>query len=359
MESLTQGPATRRSGFRYIYDINSIGLDTTNPLVRLIPFTFNEDQAYALLFYMHTDGDIRMVIGDQEGLVVYSNPVPDFCPPIPYEVAYTGIGTYDIPIDIGASIEVEVRHTAADDTETVLVETTDYTITINADPTADTINVTGGPTDSAGTLDFYLKTTASPGDIVTLTFPTGWDIENFDWAQSADEIYIAQSGLPPHVIKRHGHTCWEIVELTFTDQPVDWSDDYGWPERVTFHQQRLVYAANLLKRQTVWMSKAGSFYDFGQSGTIVDSDAVSFTLDSGTQNKIVWMLSGKSLNIGTIGNEWTVTGSTRAALTPENILAQRQTNNGSEANKALMVGITTLFVEKYGRVINEFVYLLL
>ena len=104
------------------------------------------------------------------------------------------------------------------------------------------------------------------------------------------------------------------------------------------------------------MSKAGDFSDFGQESTIVDSDAITFTLDSGTQNKIVWMVSSKALNLGTIGNEWTVVGAVRTALTPTNILAQRQTNHGSEPLTPLLVGITTLFVERYGRVVNEFVY---
>lgn len=282
----TQGPAIRRSGFKFVYDLNLIGLDTSNPQVRMIPFIFNETQAYTMIFYMHTDGFIRMVLGyttsdGNDGLVLGSGEVCDFDPGAP------------------------------------IIET---------------------------------------DEIVTLIMPAGWDIENFDWAQSADEMYIAQSGDNPHIIQRHDHTCWELVSVTFTDQPADWSDENGWPEKVTFHQQRLVFAANLLRRQTVWMSKAGDFSDFGISATLVASDAVTFTLDSGTQNRIQWITSGKSLHVGTMGNEWTVTGNDQSALTPENILAQRQTNNGSEPNKPLLVGLTTLFIEKHGRTVNEFVY---
>lgn len=356
MVCTTQGPGTRRSGFRFIYSLNDIGLDLADPRVRAIPFIFNENQAYALIFYMHTNGFPRMVVGTANGLVVHGDPVQPFCPPVPYTVPYTGVGIYNIPVDIGAASEVQVRHTSSGGTETTLVLTTNYTITINTDPTADTINVTSGPTSSDGTLDFYIINSKSPGDVVELILPDTWDIEEFDWAQSADEMYIAQSGLPPHSIKRYGHECWALDELAFVSQPADWSDDYGWPERVTFHQQRVAFAANLLKRQTVWMSQAGDFSSFATSTPVVDSDAVTFTLDSGTQNKIIWMNSAKSLNIGTIGNEWTVKGATQSALTPTNILAERQTNNGGEANKPLMVGVTTLFVERHGRIVNEFVY---
>jgi hypothetical protein len=197
------------------------------------------------------------------------------------------------------------------------------------------------------------------GDIIAIDMPTGWDIDNFDWAQSADEIYFAQSGLEPHILKRYSNECWQLVDATtaMTDMPADWTDDYGWPERVVFHQQRIVFAANILRGNTVWLSRAGDFTHFGQADTnIVDADAVTFTLASGTQNKIQWLASGKSLYIGTAGDEWTVQGSTQPALTPSNILAVRQTNNGSEPLKPILVGQSTLFLERFGRRINEFVY---
>jgi len=283
-----QGPATRRPGFKFSYDLNLLGLNSADPQIRMIPFVFNEEQAYVMIFFMHTDGFARMVLATTQedgtdGLVIFGDPAPTECPP--------------------------------------------------------------------GTPQTY-----TPGDIVSLTLPADWDNLAMDWAQSADEMWIAQSGLQPHIIKRYSHECWELIEVTFTDQPSDWSDELGWPQKVTFHQQRICLATTLLRRQTVWMSQAGDFSAFGVSVPLVASDAVTFTLDSGTQNKIQWMISGKALNVGTLGNEWTVTGTDSAALTPENILAQRQTNNGSASNKPMLVGLTTLFIERHGRTVNEFMY---
>lgn len=279
---LTQGPAARRPGTEFIYDLNTLGMDTTDPKIRMIPFIFNENQAYTMIFFQHTDGFAHVVFGTGGGLVTYGAVPITECPP----------GTPVSP---------------------------------------------------------------TPGDIVELTLPSGWDIDGFDWAQSADEMYFAQSGLQPHIIKRYDNECWVVSSLTFTDQPASWTTD-NWPERVTFHQQRLAFAANNTNRQTVWMTQAGDFSSFAVSSPLVDSDAVTFTLDSGTQNKIQWMTSGKALFIGTLGNEWTVVGGTQTALTPSNILAQRQTNNGSEPNKPLVIGVTNLFIERHGRSINEFVF---
>jgi len=192
-----------------------------------------------------------------------------------------------------------------------------------------------------------------PGDIVFLEL-TDFDLEEIDYAQSGDELYIAQTGLAPHIITRHDHDCWELSQITFTDQPGDWDADKGWPETVTFFQQRLVYGCNILKTHTVWCSKASDFHVF-TTGTD-DDDGFSFTLDSGTQNKIQWMSARKTLNIGTLGNEWIVTGATTQAITPTNLLAERQTNNGSERLKPLTVNFANLFVERHGRSVNEFVY---
>lgn len=355
---LTQGPVTRRPGTEYLYDLVDAGLDVNDPKIRSIDFIFNENQAYTLIFFMHTDGTPRMVVGTGSGLVVYSNPPADYCPPSPiYTESYDGTGNYDIDYILTDISEITVIHVDSSGVETTLTPTTDYTLTIN-DPVPHTLNISKAGLDTTGSshIDVYRNNEGIAGEIVVLPMVSGWDIENFDYAQSGDEIYIAQSGLNPHIIRRWGNECWELVSKTFTDQPSEWSDANGWPEVVAFHQQRLVFAATTTLRQTVWTSKAGDFDDFGVGSPVSDSDAITFTLDSGTQNKIVWIISTKSLNIGTIGNEWTVDGSNRTALTPTNILAQRQTNLGSEPIKPLVVGVTTLFVERYGRAVNEFVY---
>ena len=281
---LPQGPVTRRPGFEFIYDMAKVGFDTSNPHIRMIPFIFNELQAYVMVFFQDTDGNAVVVFAYENGLIVYPDEQLE-CPP----------GT---PI------------------------------------------------------------TPTPGSIVSITLPAGWDIEHFDYAQSADFMYFAQPDLPPYVIKRYDHYCWTAEEVQFTDPPDDWGpgDEAGYPERVTFHQQRLVFACNRARRQTLWMSKAGSFHDFGVSDPLEDDDSITVTLDSGTQNRIQWILSARTLNVGTLGNEWTLTGGAQLALSPKNVIAVAQSSLGSEPNKAMMAGQILLYVQRYGKVLNEFIY---
>ncbi len=285
MTCQVQGPATRRPGLKFVYDLNEIFVDTVAARVRMIPFIFSEDQAYALIFYQALSGEIYMVIGTNDGLAL-----------------------------------------------------------------------------EEGTSNIY-----------ALDLPVGFDIENFDYAQSLDELYIAQADMQPIVIIRTAYNDWAWAALAFSCFPEDWPHDTetppepdytaleNWPETVTFHQQRLCYGGNKVKRQTVWTSAAGDYLNFGDfEGAGCDgvgaADGMSFRLDSGTMNRIKWLVSAKVLAVGTVGNEWTVQGAGQSSIAPQSLLAQRQTNMGSEKVTPLMVGLSTLFVERHGRTINEFKY---
>lgn len=266
---VTQGPADRRPGFRFIYDIESLGQHATNKAIRLIPFVYDELQAYVLIFFYAPNGHVQMAVACDHGLVL----------------------------------------------------------------------------NSGGTAPYVLDTGA------------GFDLTLFDYAQTGDDLYLAQRAVAPRRITRLAHNDWTYIALSITSAPVSWVAN-NWPERVTFHQQRLAFASTVLNKQTVWCSKAGSFLDFGISGTLLDSDAVTFTLASGEHNRIQWLQSSKALNVGTLGNEWTVLGGVSGALSPKagGVISTRQTSVGSEPYKPLMIGMTTLFVERHGRTISEFTY---
>lgn len=265
---VTQGPADRRPGFRFIYDIGSLG-QHTDKFIRLVPFVYDELQAYVLIFFYAPSGLVQMAVACDHGLVL----------------------------------------------------------------------------NSGGTAPYILDT------------GTHFNLRTFDYAQTGDDLYLAERYLAPRRITRLAHNNWSYIALSLTSAPSSWAAN-NWPERVTFHQQRLAFASTVLNKQTVWCSKAGSFLDFGISGTLLDSDAVTFTLASGEHNRIQWLQSSKALNVGTLGNEWTVLGGVSGALSPKagGVISTRQTSVGSEPYKPLMIGMTTLFVERHGRTISEFTY---
>lgn len=266
---VTQGPADRRPGFRFIYDISSLGQHATDKAIRLVPFVYDEVQAYVLIFFYNTSAYVSMAVACDHGLVL----------------------------------------------------------------------------NSGGTAPYVLDT------------GTYLNLRTMDYAQTGDDLYIAQRTVAPRRITRLAHNNWSYTALSITSAPISWAAN-NWPERVTFHQQRLAFASTVLNKQTIWCSKAGSFLDFGISSPLLDSDAVTFTLASGEHNRIQWLQSSKALNVGTLGNEWTVLGGISGALSPKagGVISTRQTSVGSEPYKPLMIGMTTLFVERHGRTISEYTY---
>lgn len=283
MMTIAQGPATRRMGFEFIYNLNRLGFDYNKPSVCLIPFIYDEDNSYILVIYRHTNGKKYCVFATDDGLIQYPDPPPTECPDgKPYD-----------PLPVA-------------------------------------------------------------GDIVTLELPD-FRIDQVDYAQAGDELYVAQADSPPHMIVRHSHECWEYIQIQFTEQPDEWSDENGWPELVTFHQQRLVYACTKLKPRTLWFSRAGDLHNFDDA-LLKDDSGFAATLNAETQSKIQWILSKRALNTGTLASEFTITGATSYAVAYNNLLSERHSSQGSERIKALSVNFATLFVERHGRVVNEFVY---
>jgi hypothetical protein len=284
--TLPQGPVINRPGFEFIADLADVSMDITNWKFKLVPFVFNADQSYMLIFYVGLDGNKYVIIAttDSEGnsgLVTFDDPPITECPP--------------------------------------------------------------------GTSQDY-----QPGDIVCLTLPAAWNTFYFSYDQIGDELWVAQTGLQPHIIRRHSHTCWEVASITFANQPASWSDTNGWPELVTFHQQRSVFANHKLKPNGLWFSEAGDLTSMSQNSPLQASDAFSQFLNS--RDDIEWLDSNQKLSLGTTADEWIVYGSDQVSLTPENPVALRQTTHGSVRIPVINAGQATLFVQQHGRKIFSFNY---
>jgi hypothetical protein len=191
-------------------------------------------------------------------------------------------------------------------------------------------------------------------DLIDTVNLVDWDIEGFDWAQNGNDLYCVQENYSPYIISRTAHDNWALNLVVFTAPPADWLAPNLWPQRVTLHQQRLVFASNNTDPQKTWLSKAGSVHDFTYGTN--DDDAFAYTLNSGSQNAINWISSGEMLFEGTLASEWSVSGSgnTTAALTPTNKLAQRRSNKGSTAEKPLNIDTVILFLGGKGRSVYEF-----
>lgn len=140
-----------------------------------------------------------------------------------------------------------------------------------------------------------------------------------------------------------------------------WNSVDGYPSCVTFHQDRLCFSGFAGDPGRVDCSNTGDYENFAPSnmdGTVVDSNALAFTLSSGRLNPARWMISDEwGLIIGSVGGEWAIApSSTQQALTPTNVNAKELSNYGSSDATPVRVGKVILFVQRTGRKLREMLY---
>lgn len=140
-----------------------------------------------------------------------------------------------------------------------------------------------------------------------------------------------------------------------------WSATTGYPAVVTFHEQRLCFARTATEPQTVWMSVSGDYENFAPTqldATVLDDDAVTYTLVSNEVNPINWMISGPVLVIGSASAEWQVKASSiNEALTPTNITVLPQTTHGSSVGlKPRRIASSVMFFQRSTHKLREMTY---
>jgi hypothetical protein len=138
-----------------------------------------------------------------------------------------------------------------------------------------------------------------------------------------------------------------------------WSDTTGYPSCVSFYEQRLVFAGSEHQPQTLWFSKSGDYENMSDNyhGTVADDDAIIYTIASNQVNAIRFLSATRSLIVGTVGGEFSVSGGgTDDPVTPTNILIKKQSNHGCANLDAIPVGNVTLFLQRAKRKIRELAY---
>lgn len=134
-----------------------------------------------------------------------------------------------------------------------------------------------------------------------------------------------------------------------------WSDVRGWPSRVTFHQQRLFLARTDSEPQNVWGSETFNYTNFALDGG-EDSDGLNLQLTSPESNDIKWLVGGNILVAGTYGGDFTIAGANGAAITPGNVIVNKQTSFGSEDIIPKRIGNFFYYIQRFSRKLRELFY---
>lgn len=134
-----------------------------------------------------------------------------------------------------------------------------------------------------------------------------------------------------------------------------WSAARGYPRSAVFHEGRLYFGGSESRPATVWGSKVGLFFDFLPDEGL-DDDAVESTIEGGF-NAIVDMISGRDLQIFTVGGEYFVPQSTNQPITPSNFFIKVATKNGTKPGmRVQQLESGTLYVQRQGKALQEFLF---
>lgn len=202
-----------------------------------------------------------------------------------------------------------------------------------------------GLVDDGSGSPYYLEELVASGIVI--------DVSVMDYAQSKDVLFIAEGTTEPLQLSRIDHNNWALSTITFTGVPTAWGVNSDYPKRVSFYEQRLVFACTDTYPQHVWFSQSADYFNMlpGSSG----SDPIEVQIKSEKHNQIQWLASGEKLFVGSIGDEWSITGNTDY-FAADVIRIERHTAKGGQAIRPVIVGGSILFVERLGRSVDEFIY---
>lgn len=150
-----------------------------------------------------------------------------------------------------------------------------------------------------------------------------------------------------------------IKTLASTDATYKWSEgawsNYrGWPQTVTFFEDRLTFGGNTAQPDTIWASVTGDYQNMTAGPD--DDEALIFTLSSRQVNVIEWIIGKDKLLIGTSGAEWTIAGGTDEPLTPSNAIAKQHSTYGSANLQAGIANESVLFFQRGAKKMRELAY---
>jgi len=130
----------------------------------------------------------------------------------------------------------------------------------------------------------------------------------------------------------------------------------GFPQAVTFHDNRLYFGGVRDKPASVIASKVGEYFNF-DIGSAAADDAIDVTVAGDRVNEIRHLVSSRNLQVFTDGGEFFVPTSTdTSAVTPSNIIFMRQTPYGCNRAKPVIFDGATIYAQKNGRAIREYLY---
>lgn len=345
------GGIKNRPGTVFINSTKSDGVG------RLIPFQFNDEQTYVLLF------------GHQYMRVYMDGGVVESSPGVPYEIAtpYTAAQLFELNYTQSADV-MTIVHPSHAPRELRRTGHTSWSLsTISFVPSIAAPTGLSGSARSGGTgatTTFRYKVTAVlDSEIPEESLPSSsGSVASWDDKPGADLSWSSVSGADYYNVYKdnNGSGIYGFIgradSTSFTDNNIapvktdtpptgnnPFSGSGNYPGAVGYYQQRLCFAGSNNNPQTVWMSKTGAFHNFGYSTPVKDDDSITFTIAAQKVNRIRHLLPLKQLLGLTTGGEWVFQGSAGEGVTPKTISADIESYNGTSKIPPLVINKSAIY----------------
>lgn len=152
-----------------------------------------------------------------------------------------------------------------------------------------------------------------------------------------------------------------VIEGVYSSDPTDdwqlaaWSNEYGWPAAITWHEGRVIYGGTEYSPDTFWLSRIDDYYNF-RAGTN-DDDAFSVTIGSDVLSEIVFLASQDGIVVGTSGDAWIGKSySDNGVITPSSLVMRRVSDVGSSRLQPLFASSGILHLQRERRALIQLGY---
>ena len=361
-----QGGVYSRPGLKFIGEVG----DSTKR-ARLIPFSFNTEQTYVLVFE-----EYKMRVIKDGGYVLSGGS--------PYEIAtpYTEADlprlgytqSADVMTLVHPSYDPRSLGRLADDNWTLSVISYAPTVTT---PTgvasaavgtgAGTYNKTYRYVVAAVDADGIESLPSSKTSITTPSLSVTAGVR-VSWTSVAGADYYRVYKDPSDNTGVYGwigdsyNTTFDDFNLAPITSDAPTSDRQPFtgagnkPSAVGYYQQRQIFANTTNEPQAMYTTQTGNYVSLRVSNPSRDDDAVTLTIAARQVNEIRHIVALNSLILMTSGGEWLVTEGQDEVLTPSTIGVRIQSYNGASWTPPAIINDTVIYVQEKGGRIRDLAY---
>jgi len=272
-----------------------------------------------------------------------------------------GSGNYPDSKHVGVTLRYHENEIVITSVQSATQATGDITDELTAHLDVDAIETTSGIADIEITFALHGLSVGDSIDISHAGTVGGIAVNQINGTRTVQEIVdenvfivtagsnassSAVGGGTPKITTHAPTTAW--VEQSY-------SAYRGYPAAVAFHENRLWFGGTIGQPDGLWGSKSSDYFNF-DTGDAQENDAIDLTASIGEINTIRHLISNRDLQVLTSTSEFYIPSFAESPVTPTNAIIRRQTPYGANFVKPYSFDGATIYVQRHGNVVREFVY---